>query len=79
LYRANIVCHSCSNARPAPEIEVVLNDDGTLSAFGGRFDEVAPRFFRTADGQRRFGFREDATGRITHLSVGSWQVLERVR
>ena len=45
--------------------------DGTLSAFGGRFLEVSPRFFRSQDGERRFGFREDSLGRITHLTVGS--------
>ncbi|HEX6250546.1 MAG TPA: hypothetical protein VFZ56_03840 [Gemmatimonadaceae bacterium] len=41
--------------------------------------EVSPRFFRSLDGLRRIGFREDSAGRITHLTVGSWQVLERVR
>jgi CubicO group peptidase (beta-lactamase class C family) len=77
-YRANIACHSCANPRPTTEIDVVANDDGTLSAFGGSFVEVSPRFFRSLDGLRRFGFREDRGGRITHLTVGSWQVLERV-
>jgi len=77
-YRANIVCHSCRNPRPVAEIDVVANSDGTLSAFGARFLEVSPRFFRSQDGERRFGFREDSRGRITHLTVGSWQVLERV-
>src|SRR5688572_6972997 len=77
-YRANIVCHTCANPRRQTEIDVVANQDGSLSAFNGRFIEVSPRFFRSEDGSRRFGFREDALGRITHLTVGSWQVLERV-
>ena len=77
-YRANIVCHSCASPRPVSEVDVLANRDGTLSAFGGRFLEVSPRFFRSQDGERRFGFREDSLGRITHLTVGSWQVLERV-
>lgn len=77
-YRANIACHSCANPRPSPEIDVLANRDGTLSAFGGSFLEVSPRFFRSLDGERRFGFREDSLGRVTHLTVGSWQVLERV-
>jgi len=40
--------------------------------------KISPRFFRSADGKRRFGFREDESGRITHMTVGAWQVLERV-
>ena len=60
------------------EIDVLANQDGTLSAFNGKFVEVSPRFFRSEDGSRRFGFHEDSLGRITHLTVGSWQVLERV-
>jgi CubicO group peptidase (beta-lactamase class C family) len=77
-YRANIACHSCKNPRPTAEVDVVVNADGSVSAFGGRFIEVSPRFFRSEDGKRRFGFREDARGRITHLTVGAWQVLERI-
>ncbi len=77
-YRANIACHSCANPRPSSEVDVLANRDGTLSAFGARFLEVSPRYFRSQDGERRFGFREDSLGRITHLSVGAWQVLERV-
>ncbi len=78
-YRANIVCHTCANPRSVAEIDVIVNQqDGSLSAFNGRFIEVSPRFFRSEDGSRRFGFHEDSLGRITHLTVGSWQVLERV-
>jgi CubicO group peptidase (beta-lactamase class C family) len=77
-YRANIVCHSCENPRPVAEIDVLANQDGTLSAFNGKFVEVSPRFFVREDGSRRFGFHEDSLGRITHLTLGSWQVLERV-
>lgn len=77
-YRANIVCHSCAMPRPVPEMDVVVNPAGTLTAFGGAFLEESPGFFRSLDGERRFGFRADSTGRITHLTVGSWQVMERV-
>ena len=77
-YRANIVCHTCANPRQMGEADVVANQDGSLSAFNGRFIEVSPRFFRSDDGSRRFGFHEDSLGRITHLTVGSWQVMERV-
>ena len=77
-YRANIVCHSCPSPPRVTEIDVLTNQDGSLSAFNGRFIEVSPRFFRSEDGARRFGFHEDSLGRITHLTLGSWQVLERV-
>ena len=77
-YRANIICHSCGNPRPVAEVDVLANQDGTLSAFNGKFVEVGPRFFRSEDGSRRFGFHEDSLGRITHLTFGSWQVMERV-
>jgi ketosteroid isomerase-like protein len=77
-YRANIICHSCDNPRPVAEVDVLANQDGTLSAFNGKFVEVCPRFFRNEDGSRRFGFHEDSLGRITHLTFGSWQVMERV-
>ena len=78
-YRANIVCHSCASPRPVFETDVAVNPDGTLSAFGGTFLEESPGFFRSLDGERRFGFRVDSEGRVTHLTVGSWQVLERAR
>ena len=77
-YRANIVCHTCASSRRVTEIDVLTNQDGSLSAFNGRFIEVSPRLFVREDGSRRFGFREDSLGRITHLTFGSWQVLERV-
>ncbi len=77
-YRGNIVCHTCASPRPVFETDVLANQDGTLSAFGAKFVEVSPRLFTSEDGARRFGFREDSLGRITHLTWGSWQVLERV-
>jgi hypothetical protein len=77
-YRANIVCHTCPNPRQVTETDIVANDDGTLTMYGTRWVEVSPRFFRSMDGKRRFGFREDSAGRITHYTGGSWQVMERV-
>ena len=78
-YRSNIVCHSCKDRLEVPEVDIVANSDGTLSMYNMKWIEVSPRFFRSLDGTRRFGFREDSTGRITHFTVGSWQVMERVR
>ena len=77
-YRANTVCHTCASPVQVPETDLVANADGTLSAFGARWVEVSERFFRSQDGARRFGFREDSLGRVTHLTMGAWQVMERV-
>ncbi len=77
-YRANIVCHSCARPRAVHETDIVANKEGSLTAYGTTWIEVSPRFFRSADGMRRFGFREDSAGRITHMTSGAWQVLERV-
>jgi CubicO group peptidase (beta-lactamase class C family) len=77
-YRANIICHSCKSTRPVSETDIVANADGTLSMYDIKWIEVSPRFFRSLDGTRRFGFREDSSGNITHFTVGSWQVMERV-
>lgn len=77
-YRANIVCHSCASPRAVSEADVVANSDGTLSMYGTHWMEVSPRFFRSIEGTGRLGFREDSAGRITHFTVGSWQVMERV-
>lgn len=78
-YRASIVCHSCRAPRPVPEATIAANADGTISLWNARWVEVSPGFFRSADGRRRVGFRHDRAGRVTHLTAGSWQVMERVR
>jgi CubicO group peptidase (beta-lactamase class C family) len=78
-YRAATVCHSCASPMPVNEVDVVANHDGTLSFRDASWVEVAPAFFRTVDGSRRLGFRTDAKGRVTHLTAGSFQVMERVR
>lgn len=79
-YRGNIWCHTCP---PDPErvidVRVTANPDGTLNVWDERWIEVSPRFFRSPDGKRRIGFSEDAKGRITALTSGSWMVLERLQ
>jgi CubicO group peptidase (beta-lactamase class C family) len=78
-YRASIVCHTCAAPRPVTEADVVANADGTLSFWDTRWIEVAEGFFRSSDGEKRIGFRKDATGAITHFTSGSFRVMERVR
>jgi CubicO group peptidase (beta-lactamase class C family) len=78
-YRANNWCHSCADGGPnVQDFEVAANDDGTISAWGGRWVDVSPLYFVGADGRGRLGFAEDASGRITALAAGSWRVVERI-
>lgn len=79
-YRAHIFCHSCPDGGPnVQDFEVSSNDDGTLTVWDDRWAQVEPLYFRSLDGSRRIGFKEDAKGRILGLTAGSWRVLERIR
>ncbi len=46
---------------------VSANDDGTLNIYGMRLAEIEPMLFRRVDGFERAAFREDSSGRVTHL------------
>jgi CubicO group peptidase (beta-lactamase class C family) len=79
-YRWNIYCRTCaSGAQQLPEFAVTANADGTITLTGKRWVEVSPFFFRSTDGKERLGFAADTTGRVMHLTGGSWKVMERVR
>jgi CubicO group peptidase (beta-lactamase class C family) len=79
-YRANIYCHTCPESlRFTQDFRITANRDGTLSGFDGRWVEVSPLFFRDMTGTRRFGLAADSSGRITALTIGSWQVLEKIK
>jgi CubicO group peptidase (beta-lactamase class C family) len=78
-YRANIWCHTCPfDPDWVQDVRVRAKPDGTLEVWDEPWIEVEPRFFRSPDGRRRIGFHEDANGRITALTSGSWMVLERL-
>jgi hypothetical protein len=80
VYRANTFCHSCADGGPGvQDFQVTANDDGTITVWETRWVQVEPLFFRSPDGLRRIGFKEDASGRIIGLTAGSWRVLERIR
>ncbi|HEV7504027.1 MAG TPA: serine hydrolase domain-containing protein [Thermoanaerobaculia bacterium] len=80
VYRANAFCHSCADGGPnVQDFQVTANDDGTITVWDTRWVQVEPLFFRSPDGLRRIGFKEDASGRIIGLTAGSWRVLERIR
>lgn len=78
-YRASTWCHTCPfDPARVQDARVVANEDGSLALWVQRWIEVEPLFFRNADGTRRVGFSEDAQGRITALTAGSWMVMERL-
>jgi CubicO group peptidase (beta-lactamase class C family) len=78
-YRASAFCHSCPDGGPnVQDFQVVANDDGTITLWDQRWVQVEPLYFVSLDGRRRFGFKEEAQGRILGLTAGSWRVLERI-
>jgi hypothetical protein len=79
-YRWNIYCRTCPpGTQQLPEFTVTANEDGTITTNGRRWVEVSPFFFRSLEGKVRLGFAADSTGRVMHLTSGSWAVAERVR
>lgn len=79
-YRWNIYCRTCPpGTQQLPEFIVTANEDGTINVTGRRWVEVSPFFFRSLEGKMRLGFAADSTGRVMHLTGGSWLVVERVR
>jgi CubicO group peptidase (beta-lactamase class C family) len=78
-YRGSIWCHTCPfDPDRVFDTRVTVNADHTLQIRDERWIEVEPRFFRSADGQRRLGFAEDAAGKIIAMTSGSWMVSERL-
>jgi CubicO group peptidase (beta-lactamase class C family) len=80
VYRANAFCHSCRDGGPpVQDFDVRANKDGTIDVWDQRWAPVDSLYFATLDGRRHIGFSEDAGGKITALTAGSWRVLERIR
>jgi hypothetical protein len=79
-YRWDIYCHTCPAAERGffPEaFDVTLNPDGTINAFGGKWEQVEPLLFRSIDGSDLLAFRADRTGQIVYLFHDTW-AFERV-
>lgn len=79
-YRGLPWCRTCP---PDPsrftELAVAVREDGALMIGDEPWVEVEPLFFRPTDGTpRRIGFAEEADGRITALTGGSWLVMEKL-
>jgi CubicO group peptidase (beta-lactamase class C family) len=79
-FRWNIYCRTCgASAQQLPEFSVTANEDGSINVNRKRWIEVSPFYFRSTEGRQRLGFAADSTGRVMHLTGGSWMVMERVR
>jgi CubicO group peptidase (beta-lactamase class C family) len=79
-YRWNIYCRTCPpGAQQLPEFTVTANADGTINVNRRRWVEMSPFFFGSTEGKLRLGFAADSSGRVMHLTSGSWAVMERVR
>jgi CubicO group peptidase (beta-lactamase class C family) len=76
-YRWNVYCRSCGGAAPAQGPSVTVTDDAVMFA-GRRWIRIAPLLFRRDDGARVIGFRQDQTGRITHLFIDGALTFERI-
>jgi CubicO group peptidase (beta-lactamase class C family) len=78
-YRASVACHTCpGGGPPVPTLDVAAKSDGSLTTSGQRWVEIDTDLFQGENG-RRIGFRRDAAGHVTHLTMGSWKVMERLR
>ena len=78
-YRWSTYCHSCSE-NYYPEAQEIIVDpvNQTLSGFGRVFYQVKPLLFRSTDGLRIMGFKEDEQGKITYMSLGNSNTFEMV-
>ena len=80
LYRWSTYCHTCSENYYPNAQEIIANtDDQTLTGFGRVFYQVKPLLFKSADGLRIMGFKEDEQGKITYMSLGNSSTFERIR
>ncbi|HEU0015522.1 MAG TPA: serine hydrolase domain-containing protein, partial [Longimicrobium sp.] len=78
-YRGATWCRTCPlDQQRVDDVVVTVRDDGALMVWDEPWIEVEPLFFRSPDGTRRFAFHQDAAGRITAMTVGSWMVLEKL-
>ncbi|HEX2217648.1 MAG TPA: serine hydrolase domain-containing protein [Gemmatimonadales bacterium] len=77
-YRWNVYCHSCGRPAPQQGPTVSVNEDGTLTFAGQRWVRTGPLLFRRVDGARVLGFRQDPTGRVTHLFIDGPLTFERI-
>jgi hypothetical protein len=84
-YQSIIYCHSCApNTSYVPEpAELKVTDDGMLSFGGGRWKQIEPLLFVSADGERAgqvlLGFKENSKGEIAFMFKDSYKVYEKVR
>jgi hypothetical protein len=84
-YRMDIYCHTCADGERGyvPQaFDIKTNDDGPISFWGGRWQQVEPLLFRLVSGQLDSGevivlFREDRSGQIKYM-LNSTSVNEKL-
>lgn len=83
-YKGIIYCHSCApdTAYVPDPFEVKVTDDGLLSFLDGRWKQIEPMLFVSADGERAgqvfLGFKKNAKGEIAYMFKDSYKVFEKV-
>lgn len=71
-------CYTCSKSEQQTTYELTANDDNTLSGFGRKFYQVEPFLFKSYDGKRIMGFKENENGKIKYMSLGNVNAFEKV-
>ena len=78
-YAWNVWCRTCSPRRtPSTSATVEVRPDGTLFFSNRRWIRREPLLFEREDSASLIAFREDRTGRITHLFAGGFWVFDRL-
>ena len=71
-------CHTCETGWKPNREALVQNNDGTFTIMGRTYIQTAPLVFKSTDGERVMGFVEDATGKITYMSLGGVNLFEKI-
>jgi CubicO group peptidase (beta-lactamase class C family) len=71
-------CYTCLNSEQQSTYKLTANDDNTLSGFGRKFYQVESLLFKSYDGKRIMGFKENENGKIKYMSLGNVNAFEKV-
>lgn len=71
-------CFTCSNLKHQKTFELTASENNTLSGFGRIFYQVEPFLFKSYDGKRIMGFKENGKGKIQYMSLGNVNAFEKV-
>ncbi len=77
-YRWLSNCITCPDGGNRQTWQLKANEDGTLSGFGRKFVQVAPLLYKSEDGERTMGFRQNEKGKVQYMSLGNVNVFEKL-